>query len=149
MITFGSIYIITAEFEKAVDFYRLLFEKEVDAQNKTRYAQFSLNGLTLAILNGKFDAEHPDEVIHKETYSDIYDNYQRIMYASNCGKAVINLVTEDLEKEYQRIRALGIGSDLTEIRYVNARMPYWYFLLKDTDGNTIEVTGNYEPVKEK
>ena len=38
---------------------------------------------------------------------------------------------------------MGLGSDLTEIRYINAGTPYWYFLLKDLDGNTIEITGNY------
>lgn len=26
---------------------------------------------------------------------------------------------------------------------MNAGTPYWYFLLKDIDGNTIEITGNY------
>lgn len=148
MIIFGNIYIITSEFEKAVDFYRSLFEKDVEFKNKTRYAQFQVNGLTLAILNGKFDGEHPDEVIRKEKYTDIYDDMNRIMNVSNCGKVVINLCTDDLEKEYQRIRALGIGSNLTEIRYINATMPYWYFLLKDIDGNTIEITGKYEPVEE-
>lgn len=66
------------------------------------------------------------------------------MNSANCGKVVINLCTDDLEKEYRRIRESGIGSELTEIRYVNAAMPYWYFLLKDIDGNTIEITGNYE-----
>lgn len=67
----------------------------------------------------------------------------RIIHSENCGKVVINLCTDDLEKEYLRIRQLGIGSCLTEIRYVNARMPYYYFMVKDIDGNTIEITGDY------
>lgn len=54
--------------------------------------------MTLAILNGKFDGEHPDEVIHEEKYTDIYDDMNRIM--------------------------------------------------NDIDGNTIEITGKYEPVEE-
>lgn len=144
MITFGNIYIIAQDFEKSISFYKELFQKDVKAQNKTRYAIFEIKGLGLSIMNGKFDAEHPDEVETKEIYNELYDDMERIMQSENCGKVVINLCTDDLQTEYERVRNSGIGSDLTEIRYVNARMPYWYFLLKDPDGNTIEITGPYD-----
>lgn len=102
-----------------------------------------MDGLGLSILNGKFDSQYPEEVIKQEEYCSLYDDMNRIMENENCGKVVINLCTDDLKKEYDRIRSLGLGSDLTEIRYINAGTPYWYFLLKDLDGNTIEITGNY------
>ena len=47
MITYGSIYLIAKDFEKSISFYRALFQKEVHAQNKTRFAVFDINGLTL------------------------------------------------------------------------------------------------------
>lgn len=28
--------------------------------------------------------------------------------------------------------------------YVNVHMPYWYFSIIDSDGNTLEITGKYE-----
>lgn len=143
MITFGNIYLITKDFEAAVDFYRKLFERDVVGQNKSRYAVFQIDGLGLSIMNGKYDGLHPDEVIKQEKYCSLYDDMEEIMDNKNCGKTVINICTDDLKKEYGRIRLLGFGSDLTEIRYINAGMPYWYFLLKDVDGNTIEITGNY------
>lgn len=143
MITFGNIYIITKDFEAAVSFYKKLFERDVVSQNKTRYASFQIDGLGLAIMNGKFDEQHPDEVTKQEEYCSLYDDMGRIMDSANCGKVVINICTDDLKKEYERIQSLGLGSDLTEIRYINAGTPYWYFLLKDLDGNTIEITGNY------
>jgi Glyoxalase/Bleomycin resistance protein/Dioxygenase superfamily. len=143
VITFGNIYIITKDFDGALDFYKKLFEKDVAAQNKTRYASFQLDGLNLAILNGKFDRKYPDEVLSQGEYCCLYDDMDRIMDSENCGKLVINICTDDLEKEYQRIKQSGIGNSLTGIRYVNAGNPYWYFLLKDLDGNTIEITGNY------
>ena len=143
MITFGNIYIITSDFEKAVSFYKKLLERDISFQNKTRYAQFHIDGLELAIMNGKFDIEHPDEVENIAVYSDVYDDNWKIMKTENCGKVVINLCTDNLNREYERIKELGIGIDLTEIRYVNAKWPYWYFLLKDLDGNTIEITGEY------
>lgn len=45
-----------------------------------------------------------------------------------CGEVVINLCTDDLEKEYRRIRGLEIVTELTDIRYVNAGNTYWYFV---------------------
>lgn len=144
MFTYGSIYLISKDFDKSISFYRALFEREVIEQNKTRFAVFDINGLTLSIMNGKFDMEHPGEVVTKGEKCALYDDYTPIMEASNCGKVVINLNVDDLMAEYERIKSLDIAADLTKIRYINAKNPYYYFCLKDPDGNTIEITGNYE-----
>lgn len=143
MITFGTIYIITQDFEGTLEFYKKLFERDVAAQNKTRFACFQIDGLGLSVMNGKFDAAYPEEVVRKGDEYALYDDMEQIAYNPNGGKVVINLCTDDLKKEYHRIKTLGIGTDLTDIRYINAGMPYWYFCLKDLDGNTIEITGNY------
>ncbi len=92
---------------KIRDFYRKLLQRDVIAQNKTRFAVFQRDGLCLSIMNGSFDREHSDEVVHREVYSPLYDDTERIMNSANCGKVVINLCTDDLEKEYRRIRELG------------------------------------------
>ena len=141
MIQFGSIYLIVKDFAKSIEFYKALLEKEVDAQNMTRFAIFNVNGLCLSIMNGYFDVENPDKVVTKGDRYDEYDNMAVIAEKANCGKVVINLSTDDLEKEYQRIRSLGIGEDITTIRYINAKNPYYYFSMKDPGGNTIEITG--------
>ncbi len=143
MITSGSIYIITDDFEKCLDFYKKLFERNVAHQNATRFATFSLDGLVMSVMNGHFDEEHPDMVETRGEYDPLYDDYHRILASENCGKVVINLCTDDLRAEYERIRLLGIGSGLTEIRFIKQAAPYWYFMLKDPDGNTIEITGAY------
>lgn len=143
MINNGSIYIITHDFEKCLDFYKKLLERDVVSQNATRFAVFSIDGLALAVMNGHFDEEHPEQVESRGEYDPLYDDYHRILAAENCGKVVINLGTDDLRAEYGRIKSLGIGSNLTEIRYVKQASPYWYFLLKDPDENTIEITGEY------
>lgn len=31
--------------------------------------------------------------------------------------------------------------------YVNVHMPYWYFNIVDSDGNVLEITGEYEQCK--
>ncbi len=40
MITYGTVYIITQKFNETLEFYRKLFERDVVAQNKTRFACF-------------------------------------------------------------------------------------------------------------
>ncbi|MDE7418104.1 MAG: VOC family protein [Lachnospiraceae bacterium] len=144
MYTYGSIYLIAKDFDKSILFYRALFERDVIDQNKNRFAVFDINGLTLSIMNGTFDREHSDEVDTKGEYCALYDDYAPIMEAPNCGKVVINLSIDDLRAEYERVKSLDIAANLTKIRYINARNPYYYFCLKDPDGNTIEITGNYE-----
>lgn len=145
MIEFGSIYLVANDFEKSLDFYKKLFEADVSAQNKTRFAIFNAGGLCLCILNGYFDRDNPDKVTEEREYNALYDNYAAIANAENNRKVVINLGTSDLKKEYERIKSLNIGSDLTKIRYINAGTPYWYFCLLDPDGNIIEICGGYSP----
>lgn len=145
MIQFGSIYLVVRDFEKSVDFYKKLFEVDVSAQNKMRFAIFNAGGLCLCILNGYFDRDNPDKVIEEREYNPLYDDYAAVAAAENNRKIVINLGTPDLTKEYERIKSLNIGTNLTNIRYINAGTPYWYFCLLDPDGNTIEIAGGYTP----
>lgn len=144
MISQGSIYLIVRDFEESVQFYKLLLERDVTEQNMNRFAIFNINGLCLSIMNGYFDSEHPDKVTTKGKAYKEYDDYVSIAEMQNTGKVVINLSTNDLKKEYDRICALGIASKQTEIRYINARNPYYYFSMKDPDDNTIEITGPYD-----
>jgi lactoylglutathione lyase len=43
---------------------------------------------------------------------------------------------------------LGIGKP-SEIMFINVKSPYYLFLLDDPDGNTIEITGKYDPKTNK
>ena len=146
MLETGAIYLIVRDFDQSVSFYKQLLEKNVSAQNKTRFAVFNVGSFYLCLLNGKFDAEHPDQVEHAGEFVPLYDDFAAVMEKQNSGKIVINLGTPDLRKEYERVRELHIASDMTEIRYINAGRPYWYFCLRDPDGNVIEITGGYTPV---
>ena len=143
MIEYGSVYLVVRDFEKSLAFYKKLLEKEVSAQNKTRFAIFHVGSFCLCLLNGKYDIENPDTVKRAGKYYPLFDDYSEITENPNGRKAVINLGTPDLKKEYERVKELCIGSELTEIRYINAGTPYWFFCLCDPDGNVIEITGDY------
>ena len=63
----------------------------------------------------------------------------QIKYGNNF---VLNFNINDLNAEYERVKELNIGK-ITPIMYLNIASPYYFFLLEDPDGNTIEIMGNY------
>ena len=114
------------------------------ATNGKRFAMFNNDGLNLCLMNGYYDELYPEK---KETKGEIYPEYDDmvgIANAANSRKVFINLGVDDLDKEYQRIVELGIGKNLTSIRYLNVFSPYWYFTFMDPDGNPIEITGEHK-----
>ena len=58
------------------------------------------------------------------------------------NRVIFNFITDDLGKEYKRLKDLFAGM-VSEIFYVNVHRPYYYFNVADPDGNVLEVTGNY------
>lgn len=110
-----------------------------------RFAQFVFEGHNISIMNGHFDADHPDKVVRKGDYDEFFDDLQTIVLAPNTRKFVLNFWTDDLRREYERIKALNISENITNIKYLCNVSPYYYFQLTDPDGNVIEVTGAYTP----
>jgi lactoylglutathione lyase len=141
----GSIYLIVNDFNKTIDFYEKLLEMPVTSKNMSRFAQFVFEGHNISIMNGHFDANHPDKVVHKGNRSESMDNLQSIALAPNTHKFVLNFWDEDLRSEYDRVKSLNISENLTKIKYVCNVSPYYYFQLTDPDDNVIEVTGAYTP----
>ncbi len=140
---YGSIYLIVKDFDQSVSFYEKIFDMKVSATNGKRFAMFNNNGLNLCLMNGYYDSENPSQVVKKGEYWEIYDNQSEIANSINTRKIFINLGVEDLQEEYNRIKELGIATQMTEIRFINVFSPYWYFTFMDPDGNPIEITGSY------
>lgn len=145
MINNGSVYLVVRDFEKSVEFYKQLLERDISGRNKTRFAIFNAGSLCLCLMNGRYDAENPEQIQCAGEYSPLYDDYLAVAESPNSRKVVINLGTPDSKAEYERVKGLHIGSNMTEIRYINAGTPYWFFCLSDPDGNVIEITGGYTP----
>ena len=143
----GSIYLIVNDFEKSISFYEKLIEMPVTGKNMSRFAQFIFEGHNISIMNGHFDTDYPDKVVHKGERSEFMDNLQKIALAPNTRKFVLNFWDEDLRSEHERIKNLNISDGLTNIKYVCNVSPYYYFQLTDPDGNVIEVTGTYVPAE--
>ena len=96
-------------------------------------------------MNGHFDTDNPDKVVHKGEHSEAFDDLLSIAHAPNTHKFVLNFWDEDLRGEYERVKDLNISENLTAIKYVCNVSPYYYFQMSDPDGNVIEVTGAYTP----
>jgi lactoylglutathione lyase len=145
----GSIYLIVSDFNKSIKFYEELLQLPLTHKNMDRFAMFEFEGHCIALMNAYFDSEHPDLVVHIGEYAEYFDDMKAIAMAPNTRKFVLNFWVEDLRKEYERIKNLGITDKLTKIKYVCNVSPYYYFQLTDPDGNIIEVTGSYNPEEDE
>lgn len=143
-MNWGSIYLVVKDFDKSLDFYEKVLDMKVSATNGKRFAMFNNPGLNLCLMNGYYDEQFPEQKETRGPSYDEYDNMSKIANSTNTKKVFINLGVEDLDKEYQRILDLGIGMNMTPIRYINAFSPYWYFTFMDPDGNPIEITGGHK-----
>ncbi len=141
----GSIYLIVNNFEKSIAFYEKLLEMSVTSMNMSRFAQFVFEGHNISIMNGHFDNDHPDKVVHKGDYTDSFDDMKDIALAPNTHKFVLNFWDEDLRKEHERVKGLNLSENISNIKYICNVNPYYYFQMTDPDGNIIEVTGDYIP----
>lgn len=141
----GSIYLITKDFDKSIEFYEKILQMKVSNKNMNRFAIFEFEGNCIAIMNGYFDSQNPENVVHKGGYNSYFDDYNSIVQMKNSRKVVLNFWDEDLAKEYTRVKQLNITDSLTNIKYVCNVCPYYYFQFTDPDGNVIEVTGEYTP----
>lgn len=141
----GSIYLIVRDFQKSIIFYEKLLQMPVTKKNMDRFAMFDFEGKCIALMNGYFDSENPDKVIHKGEYLEYFDDLETISTLPNSRKSVLNFWDEDLREEYNRVKELDITDNITKIKYVCNISPYYYFQLTDPDGNIIEVTGDYHP----
>ena len=104
----GSIYLIVNDFEKTIEFYEKLLEMSVTSQNMNRFAQFIFDGHNISIMNGHFDKNNPDNVVHKGEYNGFCDDLHTIALAINTHKFVLNFWDENLRAEYERVKSLGI-----------------------------------------
>lgn len=143
-MSWGSIYLVVKDFDKSLDFYEKVLDMKVSATNGKRFAMFNNPGLNLCLMNGYYDEQFPEQKETRGPYYDEYDNMSEIANSANTKKVFINLGVEDLDKEYQRLLDLGIGINMTPIRYLNVFSPYWYFTFMDPDGNPIEITGGHK-----
>lgn len=121
----GSVYLIARDFEASIVFYEKLLSMAVSTRNcGNKFAEFFFDNKCLAIMNE--------------------DNLPGHHYVDGDHKFVLNFWVEDLEREYRRLRELGIG-EMTGIEKVHES--YYHFDIYDPDHNVCEITGGYEEDK--
>lgn len=137
-----STYIETDKFEEVVNFYETIFQKKAKIYTKNRWVEFEF-GNKLSIYNRLFDEEKIKNGMSKDNYNMAYiDNFNTRRGKKQNNIITLNFYTEDLKAEYEKIKKLNI-CEISEIMYVNITEPYYYFNIYDPEGNTIEISGNY------
>ena len=137
-----STYIETDKFEEVVNFYEKVFEKRGSVYTRNRWVEFDF-GNKLSIYNKLYDEEKIESGEFKENYNTAYiDNFNAERGEKKNNIITLNFYAENLTEEYDRINKLNICK-MSKIMYVNITEPYYYFNIYDPEGNTIEISGNY------
>jgi len=133
------IYINAMKFEETISFYKLLLNKDIEGRYEDRWAQIKISEeLRLAFLNPVFDRDAVSEGRNLEQhYNQAFIENMPDKYSAG-NSIILNCKAEDLHKEYERVRQFATG-DISPIQYVNYMFPYHFFLVKDPEGNIIEI----------
>lgn len=133
-------YIETNKFKEVVSFYEKILQIKPNIYTEDRWVEFEC-GNKLSIYNRKFDEE---KLKNKNSinYNDAYiKDFQKEEDRKINNIITLNFYTEDLNTEYSRIKELNIG-EISKIMYVNITEPYYYFTIKDPEGNLLEICGD-------
>lgn len=135
----STVYMCVSDMKKSIDFYTAFLGEGPCQANDDRWASFKCG---ISLYNSLYDA---NLLINGQ--SDCFNSEYINEFIRDKGKlqnniVVFNFYTQDLRKEYERLKKIGIG-EVSDIMYVNVHAPYWYFNLYDPDGNVLEITGDY------
>lgn len=95
------------------------------------------------LYNKQYDTELVKNSLNSDKFNQVYLDLLNQEEKNYNDIVIFNFEVDDLKGEYQRLKMLKIG-ELSDICYVNIHMPYWYFTIKDPDGNVLEITGSYK-----
>ncbi|WP_270525049.1 VOC family protein [Longibaculum muris] len=143
MIRLGTTYICVKNMEKSINFYKLLLQQDPIYMNEERWVTFKC-GQTVSLYNKEYDQKIIEN--HKCFNQAYIDDFFIEDDEKKNNIMILNFEVDNLKAEYERLLSLNIG-EVSKLMYVNVHMPYWYFNIKDPDGNILEITGDFEENK--
>lgn len=138
-----SIYIECGNFEKSILFYEKLLKMKPIVFTKDRFVVFDC-GSRICLYNPEYDTNLIENTkdISKSFNKEYLENFQtRFNQKKTNNIIVLNFYTNNLKLEYERLQGLD-PKNISKIMYVNISEPYYYFTIKDPDGNELEIYGN-------
>ena len=133
----STTYICVKDMKKSMNFYELLLQTKPIYANDDRWVTFDC-GNSISLYNKGVDEkllEKTGEECFNQAYID--DFYKEDLDKKN-NIIILNFEVENLKSEYDRLKSLNIG-EVSQMMYVNVHLPYWYFNIKDPDGNILEI----------
>lgn len=143
MIRLGTTYICVKNMEKSINFYKILLQQDPIYMNEERWVTFKC-GQTVSLYNKEYDQKIIEN--HKYFNQAYIDDFFIEDDEKKNNIMILNFEVDNLKAEYERLLSLNIG-EVSKLMYVNVHMPYWYFNIKDPDGNILEITGDFEENK--
>ena len=139
MTIITCVYINTKQFKKTVNFYTLLLEKEIERIFEDRWAQIKItDDIRLGFLNVEYDrrmiekGKNLEQHYNEEFIKNMPKNY------TTGNSIILNLKTDNILDEYNRVKKIA-PNYISELQYVNFIFPYNFFIIKDPEGNIIEI----------
>lgn len=134
----STTYICVKDMKKSLQFWRAFLQEEPVYQNGDRWVSFRCG---ISLYNKAFDEKILSDA---NRFNMAYiEEFNRDKGTPRNNVVVLNFQTQNLKLENERMKNLHIGS-VSEMMYVNVYMPYWYFNVIDPDGNTLEITGEFD-----
>ena len=133
----GTTYICVKDIRKSIHFFEKLLQSKPLYANDDRWVTFDCGNI-LSLYNKKYDEgliQHASKECFNQAYIDEF-------YTEDKDKKnniiILNFEVENLKAEHERLKSLDIG-EVSQLMYVNVHFPYWYFNIKDPDGNILEI----------
>lgn len=130
----GCTYLQVKNMKVACDFYEQLLQVSPTIQTD-RWCEFHV-GNCFALYDPSFDQALIEQGKGKEHFNESYLKTFTNTTPTHNEAIILNFYTEDIKQEYERIQRL---TSVSELYYVNVMRPYWYFNIKDPDGNLLEI----------
>ena len=123
--------------KKSMNFYELLLQSKPLYANDDRWVTFDC-GNSISLYNKGFDEKILEKAC-EECFNQAYiDDFYKEDSDKKNNIIILNFEVENLKSEYVRLKSLNIG-EVSQMMYVNVHHPYWYFNIKDPDGNILEI----------
>ncbi|HLE11850.1 MAG TPA: VOC family protein [Bacteriovoracaceae bacterium] len=110
-------YLCVEKMDRAIEFWENFLDKKVVSRFQDRWADFGIkDGINIGL------------------YRPGFDNWE----ARLGDNVVLNFKTDDIQTEYARVKKLN-PKNISKIQFINFMLPYHFFQVVDTEGNTFEI----------
>lgn len=136
---YGMIYLVVKDFQRSLDFYKKVLDMQVSETNGERFAVFNNDGLNICLLNGYYDAKHPEQIEKKGESFPIYDDTVDL----GCGPGNSTKVLKD---KFPNAKIIGADNSDEMLEKARGLYPDIEFINLDANGDLYKINEKFDIV---